>query len=409
MKRVTAFILAGGEGQRMSPLTDAEAKPAVLFGGGFRLIDFALMNCARSGVGRAIALVQHHSETLLSHLRNPPREVIGQVNLRTVQPDLDDRFLGTADAVRKNLRFADWTVDHVLIIPADMVYRMDFSRMLEFHQANQADLTMATLQIPREEASRYGVVQIDADGRVEGYEDLPNEPKAVQGQGDRSLVSMGIYLFKREVLNQLLMPAGPSLPLDFSRDVFPSAVSEYQVLSYEPAVHDVSNTTYWRDIATLEDFWRANMEFLDQWGQLLKEEGGALLPRGVVYVKNGFDGRVVNSLIPAHLELLEGEIRNSVLAANVQIKGRVQIVDSIVLSGAVIEDGCEVRKAILDQDSRLTGEARVDPRRNRPGSQIRTLQGLTVVPRGVLVRGPAKIPRPCASMPREDRRASFLG
>jgi glucose-1-phosphate adenylyltransferase len=409
MKRVTAFILAGGEGRRMASLTDHEAKPAVPFGGGFKLIDFTLLNCARSNVHRAVAIVQHQPETLTSHLRNPPREIIGAVNLRTAQPAVDEHYTGTADAVRMNLRFIDWTVDHVLIAPADLVYRMDYSRMLEAHVAHDADVTLATLDLPREDTSRYGVLAADEDGRVLEYAFRPSEPRPLPGAGDRSRVAMGVYLFKRDVLSHLIDPLSGPAPAQLAEDVIPLALAEHRVFAFQPAVHDPEFSGYWRDINTLHDFWQANMEFLHEWRNLLKEEAGALLPRGLMYVENGFEGRVINSFVPSGLELFDGEIRDSVISPSVQLKGRVPISESIVQAGVVIEDGCEVRKAILDREARLTGEARVAPRRMRPGSQIKTISGLTVVPRGVLVRGPAKIPRPTASMPREERRAGVPG
>lgn len=408
MKRVTAFILAGGDGRQMAPLTDQETKAAVPFGGGFKLIDFTLLNCARSGVLRAVALVQHKPESLLSHLRNPPREIIGQVNLRTSGPAVDEHYAGTADAVRKNLRFVDWTVDHVLVLPADQICRMDYSRMVGFHTEREADVTVATLEIPREDALRYGVVVADGEDRLLEYADKPSDPAPLPGTEDRSRVAMGVYVFKRDVLAQLVDPLGEIGPTHFS-EVISRALAEHRVLCYDPARLDPEFAGYWREIGSLQHFWKASMEFLSEWRNLLKEEAGALLPRGLVYVENGFDGRVTNSFVPATLELYDGEIRDSVLAPSVQIKGRVQISESVIQANVVIEDGCEVRKAILDRDSRLTGEARVDPRRTRPGSQIRTISGLTVVPRGVLVRGPAKIPRPTASMPRDERRAGLLG
>ena len=275
MKDVLAVLLAGGAGERLHPLTRDRAKPAVPFGGIYRIIDVTLSNCLNSACRRILVLVQYKSHSLTRHIQsswNLFRPELGEV-IEVIPPQQrvnSSWFLGTADAIYQNLYFIDQEhPKEVLILSGDHIYKMDYMKMLEYHRGSGADLTIAAIGVPVNEASRFGVLETDNDGRVVGFAEKPEHPKPMPGNEDMAYASMGIYVFNTDILRKVTLADAdnPSSSHDFGKDIIPRMIEESRVFAYKFVDENKEGThkeiQYWRDVGTIDAYWEANIDLVE--------------------------------------------------------------------------------------------------------------------------------------------------
>jgi glucose-1-phosphate adenylyltransferase len=390
-RAIVTLILAGGEGERLSILSQVRAKPGVPFGGKYRIIDFALSNAVNSGLTDVAVLTQYAPRSLMNHIGvGRPWDLDrthGGVTL--LQPYLGrgrarDWYRGTADAVLQNLDFlADRDPELVLILAGDHVYKMDYRPFVEFHRSRSADVTVAVRTVPMFEAHRFGILTIDRTGRVTEFVEKPVAPRG-------NLVSMGVYVFGWPALRELLTPER----IDFGRDVLPAAVDEGR------RVYGYQFGGYWQDVGTIEGYWQANLDLLSD------DAGIDLYDRGwLIYTRSeerapalvGPDAIVVRSMV-SHGCVIHGRVEHSVLSPGVRVERGAMVRDSIVMFDAVIEEGACVDRAIIDKEAVIGSDAQVgsgdDLRPNRHEPE-RLFAGITVVGKGARVPRRTVIGRNC--------------
>jgi glucose-1-phosphate adenylyltransferase len=400
IETVLAIVLAGGHGTRLEALSAHGAKPALPFAGSLRVIDFALGNCLNSGVRRVAVLTQYKSQGLIRYLtrgyveRAAARGMLVDV-VPAQQKTGESWYRGTADAVHQNLDLVDESrARHVLVLAGDHVYKMDYRRMLEEHHRCGAVMTVACLQVPRDQARAFGVMSVDDGGRVCAFAEKPAAPTPVPGSDDMSLVSMGIYVFDARALAQALRhdAADPASRHDFGYDLLPRLLRSHRVFAHrytDSCVRARGAPAYWRDIGTLDAYWQANVDLtaahpaLDLHDPAWPIEGvpQPLLPAHF----QGLDGagrgcRVSDSLVAPACMLEPAQVRGSVLCPRVQV-GRGSVVeDSLLLPGAVIGRDATVRRAIVDAGCIVPEgmEIGVDPARDRARLHV-TSAGVTLV------------------------------
>jgi glucose-1-phosphate adenylyltransferase len=346
--RILAMILAGGRGSRLSVLANKRAKPAVPFAGKYRIIDFPLSNCVNSGIYTVGVVTQYRPRSLQDHIRNGAPWDLDRLNggvwmLQPYQGRLaSDWYEGTADAIYQNLDFVrNARADYVLVLSGDHVYKMDYSILVSFHQEKRADVTVATLRVSPEEASRFGIVQTDADYRVMHFEEKPPQPKG-------TLASMGIYVFNYDTLVKVLNEDAkdPNSSRDFGKDIFPKMVREkYRVFAFPYA-------DYWVDVGTIQSYWEAHMDLLADTPPI------DLLDREwVIHTRseerppvNIRTGATVNHSLITDGCVVEGSVEYSVLSPGVRVKRGAVVRYSIVMTDAVIEQGAMVDRCIIDKN-----------------------------------------------------------
>lgn len=348
-KEMIAMLLAGGQGSRLGVLTAKVAKPAVAFGGKYRIIDFPLSNCINSGIDTVGVLTQYQPLRLNAHIGiGIPWDLDRNVGGVTVLPPYEkstnsEWYTGTANAIYQNLEFMEsYNPDYVLILSGDHIYKMDYEEMLNFHKANEADVSIAAMPVPIEEASRFGIVITDGNNRITGFEEKPKNPRS-------NLASMGIYIFSWPVLKNALLKEKDEQGCDFGKHVIPYCFEQGQkMFAYE-------FNGYWKDVGTLGSYWEANMELIDVVPEFnLHEEfwkiytnNGALPPQ---YIS---ENSVVERSIICNGAEIYGEIHNSVIGAGVTVgKGSV-IRDSIIMQDTVIGENCVIDKAILAENIKI--------------------------------------------------------
>lgn len=346
MTRVLGLILAGGQGDRLSILSEERAKPAVIFGGKYRIIDFVLSNCYNSGISRVGVLTQYRPRSLNDHIGigrpwDLDREGSG---VTLLQPYLgresSDWYRGTADAVYQNLYFIEESrAEQVLILAGDHVYLSHYDDLIDFHRSLGADLTVPVYNVPLSEASRYGLLKVDDDGRVLDFVEKPPEPVS-------TLASTGIYVFNREFLMQCLIEDAPKeTSHDFGRDIVPLAIQQGKVYGYELK-------GYWRDVGTIDAYWQANMDLLVDAPELdLYNIDTAVHTRhtNLPPAKIGARAHVARSLLNAG-DIVHGHVDHSVISPDVYIEEEAVVRNSVVFDGCRIERGAIVERVILDKD-----------------------------------------------------------
>lgn len=357
MKNVLTVILAGGQGERLYPLTKDRAKPAVPFGGKYRIIDFTLNNCINSSCRKILVLIQYKSISLEKHLRQGwsflPRELGEYIDTIAPQQRVGkDWYRGTSDAIYQNFySIKSENQDYVLILSGDHIYKMDYRKMLNFHKEIGADLTVGTIQYPIDKASSFGIIEVDSGGRVIGFKEKPKEPKTIPGDPNHCLVSMGIYIFCFSKLYERLMQdtADQKSSHDFGKNILPKMIPQDKVYSYIFEDENKKEEKYWRDVGSIDSYFEANMDLV-----------------GVDPVFNLYDMdwpvRTFQGLYPpgkildAMLLISEGCIIDfnchpyrSILSPNVKIGRGTNIVDSIIFDNVQIGDGVRIKKAIIDK------------------------------------------------------------
>jgi glucose-1-phosphate adenylyltransferase len=364
-----ALILAGGRGSRLGPLTDWRAKPAVPFGGKFRIIDFALSNCVNSGVRRIGICTQYKAQSLIRHVQRGWSFLDGRfqefVELLPAQQRVTaDWYLGTADAVYQNLDILRrHGPRYVLVLAGDHVYKMDYSRMLAEHVERGADASIACVEVPIELASQYGVMALDADARVVEFQEKPERPAHTPGRTDTALASMGIYAFDAAFLyDQLVQDAvNRSSTHDFGRDIIPSVIAQgrrvYGHRFAESCVNMVEGVPYWRDVGTIDAYWEANLDLThvtpnlnlydDRWPIWTYQE--QLPPAKFVFDMPDRCGRALESLVSGGCIISGSTVRRSLLFSNVHVHSYCDIEDAVILPDVEVHRRVRLRKCVIDR------------------------------------------------------------
>lgn len=399
-----AVVLAGGRGTRLRQLTDCDAKPAMPFGGHLRIIDFTLSNCINSGLRRIDVLTQYKAQSLIRHimhgwdfLDSSLGEFIGVV---PAQQQLGTGwYCGTANAVFQNLQMLrDAGPRLVLVLAGDHVYKMDYGRMLAEHAERDADVSVASIEVPLGAASALGVMQLADDGRVTAFEEKPALPQPRPGRADVALASMGIYLFNADVLYAALERDAMDATSghDFGRDIVPQLLSRSRVFAHDFAhscVNLVGSRPYWRDVGTLDAYWEANMDLTrtvpelnlydDTWPIRTQEQH--LPPAKFVFDDEGRRGQAIDSLVAGGCIVTGATVRRSLLFSKVRVDDGSVVEDSLLLPHAVIGRRVVLRRAIVGERCVLPDDIRigVDPAEDRARYTV-TNKGVTLVTRGML-------------------------
>ena len=361
-----ALILAGGRGSRLKHLTLWRAKPATPFGGKFRIIDFPLSNCMNSGIRRVCVLTQYKAHSLLLHVQRGWGFLRGEfgefVELLPAQQRVQETawYQGTADAVYQNLDIIrDHDPKYVLVLAGDHIYKMDYGPMVAHHVESGADMTVGCIEVPVDQAREFGVMTSDAEGRVVEFQEKPAHPTPVPGKPDVALASMGIYVFSRAFLfDQLIMDADRrSSSHDFGKDIIPSVLKEYRVMSYPFRDVQTGRQGYWRDVGTVDAFWEANMELVSVSPELnLYDEDwpiwtyqAQLPPAKFVFDDADRRGMAVDSMVSGGCIVSGAYLRRSLLFSNVKVHSYSRIEDAVVLPDVEIGRHCRIRRAVLDR------------------------------------------------------------
>ena len=348
-KEMIAMLLAGGQGSRLGVLTQKVAKPAVSFGGKYRIIDFPLSNCINSGVDTVGVLTQYQPLRLNAHIGiGIPWDLDRNVGGVTILPPYErskgsDWYTGTANAIYQNLEYMEsYNPEYVLILSGDHIYKMDYEVMLEYHKANNADVTIAAMPVPMEEASRFGILITDDNNKITEFEEKPAHPRS-------NLASMGIYIFSWKVLKEALVQLSDVPGCDFGKHIIPYCHnSGKRIFAYE-------YNGYWKDVGTLGSYWEANMELIDIIPEFnLYEEYWRIYTKSDIippqYVAP--DAKIERCIIGEGSEIY-GEVTNSVIGAGVIIEKGAIVHDSIIMQGTVVGAGAKVNKAILAEDVKV--------------------------------------------------------
>jgi glucose-1-phosphate adenylyltransferase len=373
-KRTIGLVLAGGRGSRLKALTDRRTKPAVYFGGKFRIIDFALSNCLNSGVRRIGVLTQYKSHSLLRHLQRGWSFLRSEFNefidLLPAQQRIDEDswYLGTADAVYQNLDILrSHNPEYILILAGDHIYKMDYAALIADHVAQGKQCTVACIEVPLAEASAFGVMAIDDQRRIAEFVEKPANPPAMPGKPAVALASMGIYVFDAKALFEALDrdAATPGSSRDFGKDVIPAMVAAGQAVAHPFGMSCVRSApeapAYWRDVGTVEAYWSANLDLTDplpeldmydrDWPIWTYQE--QLPPAKFVFDDDGRRGMAVDSLVSGGCIISGGSVRRSVLYSKVRIHSYAEVEEAVLLPGVDVGRGCRLRKVVVDVDCAL--------------------------------------------------------
>ncbi len=420
MKDILAFVMAGGRGERLMPLTRDRTKPAVPFGGIYRLIDLPLSNCINSQIYKIIVLPQYKSQSLNDHLEdgwNIFNQKLGHF-LKIVPPQQRiglDWYRGTADSIRQNLYLLErYKPSHVLILSGDHIYKMDYSLFHRYHMANEADVTISLLEVGTELAHQFGVAEVDEEFRILGFQEKPKEdPKTIPGDPNHVLASMGIYLFQTETLVEILRSGSED---DFGHDIIPQLVDSHRIYAYpyrkQNQIEDYIYVTledgerklqleshtrdsgYWRDVGNLDAYWNANMDLtgVDPYFNLYGRKWpihtyqAAVPPAKFVFATErpqGYRvGKALDSLVAPGC-IVSGVVRNSVLAYNVIVRSWATVDESVIMDGVVIGRHCKIKKAIIDKENVIPPNTEIgyNPSEDRKNFSV-TSRGIVAVPKG---------------------------
>jgi glucose-1-phosphate adenylyltransferase len=381
-KRTIALVLAGGRGSRLMDLTDRRAKPAVYFGGKFRIIDFALSNCINSGIRRIGVATQYKSHSLLRHLQRGWNFLRGEQNefidLLPAQQRVNEAFWyrGTADAITQNIDILRaYEPEYILVLAGDHIYKQDYSLMLLDHVESGAKCTVGCIEVPRMEATALGVMHVDADRRITDFLEKPKDPPAIPGKPDKALGSMGIYVFGAEYLYKLLEAdsGDEQSEHDFGKNVIPRIVRDGGALAHPLNLSAIPASTrqrpYWRDVGTVDAFWAANLDLAadlpelnlydKEWPVWTYQE--QLPPAKFVPDDRGSNGETANVLISGGCIVVGSNIRRSVLFSNVRVESCCTIHESVIMPDTVIGRGSRLYKVVVDRgcsipDATVIGE-----------------------------------------------------
>ncbi|MBI4232688.1 glucose-1-phosphate adenylyltransferase [Candidatus Peregrinibacteria bacterium] len=367
LRKVLVLILAGGKGQRLEPLTRDRPKPAVPFGGIYRIIDFTLSNCLNSNLKKALIFVQCKSISLNRHIRDGWNMYftpsLGEY-IETIPPQHrtgEQWYVGTADSVYQNLYSVEKEdPENVLILAGDHIYKMDYRRMLEFHISNNADMTVGAVEVKKEESSNFGILQVDPKNQIIGFEEKPSQPTTLPNNPDICLGSMGIYVFKTSVMYKILEEdAGdPNSSHDFGKDIIPKIVGRHKVMAFSFVDENKKEAKYWRDVGTIDAYYQANMDLIDVTPQLnlydqswtIRTASVQAPPPKFVFADEERKGIALDSIISPGVIVSGGRVQNSVLSPFVRIHSYSSIIESILFENVNVNRNAKIRRAIIDKD-----------------------------------------------------------
>jgi len=396
MPGVLTFILAGGRGERLDPLTRDRAKPAVPFGGNYRIIDYTLSNCINSGLRRIYVLTQYKSFSLQKHLLAGWDIVSTQlgefIDIIPAQQRISaDWYKGTADAIYQNIyAILDCAPDLILILAGDHIYKMDYREMIKLHREKGADATVACVTMPKESSSDFGVIEVDETNHVRGFQEKPKDPRVIPGRPTEIFASMGIYLFNKNVLlEELEIDAQSISKHDFGRNVIPQMLKNGKKIMVHNFVDEFGHAKYWRDIGTRDAYYQANLDLMapDSGFNLfdrtwpLRTYHEQYPPLKVESTKAG-TGSIINSLISGGCIVQGGNVENSILSPNVRINEKSEVKNSVIMDGVVIGKNAKIQNAIIDKevfipdDTKIGYDLKVDKRRF-----VLTTSGIVIVPK----------------------------
>jgi glucose-1-phosphate adenylyltransferase len=361
-----ALILAGGKGSRLNQLTSWRAKPAVPFGGKYRIIDFPLSNCVNSGVRRVGILTQYKAHSLIRHVQQGWGFLSGHFDefvelIPAQQRTQSSWYQGTADAILQNLDIIRrHQPAYVLILAGDHIYKMDYGTMLAAHVERGADITVGCIEVGIEEASAFGVMAVDQDHRIVQFDEKPEQPPAIPGKPDKALASMGIYVFSTEVLYEELSREIQSSAFshDFGRDIIPAAIKDRKVCAFPFSdLKRENEQAYWRDVGTVDAFWEANMELIGVSPELNLYDSDwpiwthqkQVPPAKFIFDDDGRRGMAVDSMVSGGCLVSGSLVRRSLLFNKVRVHSFCEVEDSVVFPNVDIARNCKIRRAILDR------------------------------------------------------------
>lgn len=400
--KAIAMVLAGGQGERLHPLTRDRAKPAVPFGGVYRIIDFTLSNCVNSGFRRVFVLTQYKSSSLDYHIHfgwNILSHELGEF-IRSIPPQQRTStswYLGTADAIYQNIYTLEQERPHLtLVLSGDHIYKMNYRAMLDFHLEKSADLTIACIPVPKEEATRLGVAVIDRDCRIIDFREKDPDPPTIPGSPGLCLASMGVYLFDTPTLvREVIADSKTDSQHDFGKNIIPRMVKTHAVYAHDFKDENKKPQKYWRDIGTRDAYWEANMDLVEveplfnlydpDWP--IRSAPIQYPPAKTVFNEEGPGGRrgiAINSLLSPGCIISGGHVERSILSPNVRIEENARVTESIIMDDSTIGRGCIIHRAIIDKSVHIPDGTVIglDPEADRH-RYTSTAKGIIVVPRGM--------------------------
>jgi glucose-1-phosphate adenylyltransferase len=402
--KVLAFILAGGKGERLFPLTSFRSKPSVPFGGRHRIVDFVLSNFINSGIYSIYLLVQYKSQSLIEHVRQnwSFASIVKDHFVAVVPPQMkmgQEWFQGTADAVFQNSNLIkDHKADLVVVFGADHIYRMDIGQMIDFHIKNNSNVTVAARPVPVSQASAFGVIVTDEERRITAFQEKPKSPVPMPDDPSRAFVSMGNYVFNTDVLIDALVKAQKKKEHDFGAHVIPSLVDSGKVFAYDFATNIIPGTKpyeekgYWRDVGTIQAYFDAHADLLGEKPAFdMHDSQWPIHPE--VYIGPStriLGGRIKNSLIAEGSVIKKAVISNSIIHSGVVIGNDVTIEDCIIMNGVTISKGCRLRRVIVDKHNVLNEGEQIgfEPDKDRFRCHIDQSSGIAIIPRsGTMKQG----------------------
>lgn len=407
---ILAMILAGGKGERLHPLTMHRAKPAVPFGGIYRIIDFSLSNCINSGLRKIAVLPQYKSLSLDKHVRIAWNLFSSDLNEYIISIPPQQRvgekwYQGTADAIYQNIYMIEKDApDHLLVLAGDHIYKMDYAEMLRFHQEKQADATVAAIEMSKKSAAAFGVIESDKTCRVLGFEEKPQDPKHIPGRPDLAFASMGIYFFNtKTVLEYLKYDALQDSAHDFGKNIIPQMMKTSRVYAYNFKDENKKEAKYWRDVGTIDAYWEANMDLVSVDPLLnlydkawpIRTHQAQNPPAKFVFAQEKKGGRLgiaLDSIVAHGCIVSGGRVQNSVLSPNVRINSFSEVLESILLENVDIGRRCRIRRAIIDKDVKIPADSEIgyDIAADRERYHV-TPSGIVVIPKGMEISEAARM------------------
>jgi glucose-1-phosphate adenylyltransferase len=398
--KILAFVLAGGKGERLAPLTELRSKPSVPFGGRYRIADFVLSNMVNSRIYSIYLLVQYKSQSLIEHVRRnwALSSVLREHFVAVVPPQMrmgPEWFQGTADAVYQNVNLVyDHHPEVVLVFGADHIYRMDIRQMIDFHLEKGADVTVAARPVPLEQASSFGVIKTDRERRIRGFQEKPRDPAPMPDSPERAYVSMGNYLFNRDVLVKSLVQAQGKGQHDFGSHIIPGLVGTGKAYAYDfgtnevPGTHPYEEQGYWRDVGTIPAYFQAHMDMLGERPVFdLQNDKWPIHPAGYEGpAARILAGEIRNSIISEGVIVRNARIVNSVIRRDVVVEDGASVEDSIIMDHTVVGKGCRLKRVIADKFNVLPEGTVVGfgecPERLPAGCRVDD-SGIVIIPKAV--------------------------
>ncbi|MFO1356976.1 MAG: glucose-1-phosphate adenylyltransferase [Gammaproteobacteria bacterium] len=408
-KSTMAVVMAGGRGERLRQLTRNRAKPAMPFGGKYRIIDFSLSNCVNSGIRQVLVLTQYKAHALIQHIQRGWGYLRGEfgefVQLVPAQQRIGEVwYRGTADSLFQNLDIIEaYHPDLVLVLAGDHVYKMDYGPMIAFHVEKDADITVGVVQVPLKQASQFGVMTINEVQRITRFSEKPAAPEPMPGRGDVALASMGIYVFRREFLEECLLADAkdPASAHDFGKNIIPGAIGRNRVYAYPFEDVKTAAQAYWRDVGTVDAFYEANMELVYVTPELnLYDEDWPIwtyqehVP-GAKFIldEDGRRGEAINSMVSGGCIVSGATVRESLLFVNSHVQERSSVFRSVLLPNVRVGRGCRIQRAILDDGCVVPDGTQIGVDRAADAARFHVTEGGIVLVIPEMLAGPDANPR----------------